>query len=220
MLKIKIGSGVAALFICCLLGSGAQAGILTLDPSGKSIDGIPIDKDASVSVADRRFELTTVGAGLRSKKVAIISVKVYVAELMVSDPSQFVRTEDGALGSLAGMSEVAIRLGFVRTVDAQTVQSSFQDALAANQIDLTTPQMQAVLNAVAAGGDATEGSAMTLVGERLPDGSEVLTYEDPTGKVTSVSGPAGFVKQIFSIWLGAPSDSGVETLKKALIAGY
>jgi hypothetical protein len=209
----------SVLVAVTLLASSAFADVLQLVPSGRTIEDVAISSSASATVQGRHFGLTTVGAGLRSKRVAIINVKVYVAQLMVSDASRFVHSADGALASMADMSQVAIRLDFLRGVDADTVQSSFRDALTANNVDFTSPAIMAFLNAVSAGGDAVDGKALTIVGERLSSTADAITYEDSDGKTTTVTGPTGFLRSIFSIWLGEPADSGVDNLKQALIGG-
>ncbi len=208
-----------AFFTLSLVAQDARANVLTLDPNGKSLENVALSKGGSVDIAGRQFSLTTVGAGIRTKRIAIVNIKVYVAQLLVAEPSRYTRTMDGALNSLNSMKEAAIRLDFLRSVDAQTVQSSFRDSLLANQVDLNRPAIREFLDAVSNGGDAHQGKPLTLVGERLSDSVDAITYEDTTGKVTTIMGPAGLVRDIFSIWLGKPADSGVENLKKLLVSG-
>jgi hypothetical protein len=201
------------------ISASSFASLLNLEPSGKTLENVPISKSAVATVGDRSFSLTTVGAGIRAKKVAVVNVKVYVTQLMLSDASHYIRTDAGALKSAAEVSSSAIRLDFLRSVDAQTVQLAFRDSLIANQVDLNDSGVKAFLNAVAAGGDAAQGKALTLVFEHLPSGKEAVTYEDNSGKTTTVTGEAGLIHNILSIWLGKTTDNGLANLKKSLIEG-
>ncbi len=212
-------AGALALFSALTVSAVARADVLTLDSSGKSLNGIALSKGGTAAVDNRQISLTTVGAGLRSKKVGFVPVKVYVAQLLVSNADQLVRTDAGALDSVAAMDGVAFRLDFLRTVDADTVQSSFRDSLTANQVDLSRPEIKAFLDGVSAGGDAISGKNLTLVLSKAAGGQEAVTYQDANGKVTTTTGPAGFIRELSSIWLGSPADSGVADLKAALLAG-
>jgi hypothetical protein len=158
-----------------------------------------------------------VGAGLRAKKVGIVNVKVDVTQLLLSDADHYVRTDAGALDSASEATVAALQLDFLRSVDAQTVQIAFRDSLVANQVDLNNSSIKAFLDAVSAGGDATQGKALTIVLEHLSNGQEAITYEDTSGKVTTVTGGQGLFRSILSIWLGKPADSGLAHLKKDLI---
>lgn len=208
-----------AFFTLTLVAPEVHANVLSLEPSGKTIENVAISKSASAMVEGRQYALTTVGSGVRAKKIAIVTIKVYVGQLLVADPARFSRTMDGALDSVGTMKSAAIRLDFLRTVEAQTVQSSFKDSLLVNQVDLNLPALHEFLDTVASGGDATQGKALTLIGEKLTESTDAVTYEDTAGKVTTITGPTGFMRDIFSIWLGKSADSGVEHLKRLLIAG-
>jgi hypothetical protein len=208
-----------SLTLASLSAYSASASILTSEPSGKTIENVAIAKSATAKIADRNLTLQTVGAGLRSKRVAVVNVKVYVTQLMLSDSTHYVRTDAGALDSAATSPSSALRLDFLRSVDAQTVQLAFRDSLIANQVDLNDTGIKAFLDAVSAGGDAAQGKALTIVLEHLPTGQEAVTYEDNAGKATTVVSGQGLVRKILSIWLGKPADSGLNNLKKSLIEG-
>jgi hypothetical protein len=72
------------------------------------------------------------------------------------------------------------------------------------------------LAAVKAGGGAKEKNSIVVAGELMGD-VEAVIYEDAEGKATTVSGGPGFVRQVFSLWLGKPTDGGVESFKKDLL---
>lgn len=212
-MKKSVLAALSVLFAAQL----AMADVLTLEAGPNSIENVNVSTGGTALVQTRSSKLATVGAGLRTKKVAFISVKVYVAQLLVSDASKFIRAEHEALNSLDVMPAVAIRLSFLRNVEADSVKGAFADALAANSVNVSEPAVAAFLNAVSAGGEASEGKSLTIVGEKLANGIEAITYENTQGASVTIQGGTGFVKSILSIWLGNPSDNGVANLKRSLI---
>jgi len=204
------------LALTLAIGASASAGVLTTTPSKKTIEGVTVAASATATVDGNNLSLTTVGAGLRTKKVLIAKVKVYVATLLATDPGAFARKDGQALGSLASQSGAAIQLTFLRGVDAATVQSSFKEALTANNVSLNKSEINAFLKAVAASGDARDGKTLTIAYASTANGDSIV-YEGTEGAATTVRGPKGFAKDIFSIWLGNPSDNGVAELKTQLL---
>lgn len=209
------------IVVSTLIASVSQAALIEAAPgaqSTSSINGVAIMPAVMTNISGMDQKLTLIGAGLRSKKVAIIWAKVYVAQAYAQNPDAFVRDDSGALASLNNVGTAAIQLTFVRNVDAPTVQNSFRDAFFANSIDVNKKEIAAFLNLVSSGGDAVEGKALTVRGTKLADGSEEIAYEDSKGTVKTVTGPAGFIKEVFALWYGTPVDSGLAQLKAALLA--
>lgn len=200
-----------------LVNSLAFANVLTLEGEDKTIEGVKIAKSGVIENEGQKFPVGIVGAGLRAKKVLIANVKVYVAQLLASDPTKFVRAETEALHSLENMQGVAIQMHFLRTVEAEKVQVSFQDALIANQADLKAIYIKEFLNAVAKGGDAVEGKTLTVVALKNTDGTETVIYENSAGQTQKINGPVGFSTQVLSIWMGKSADTGVAALKSQII---
>lgn len=197
----------------------ATAGILVMDPANsRKIEDVTVAQSATVTLENQAIQVSTLGAGVRSKKVLIANVKVYVAQVLSSDASKFVRTQEGALNSLSDSRTTVIALTFLRTVDAPTVQTSFKDALKANKVELSDAAVAGFLSAVENGGEATEGKTLVIALQKNADGSETVSYEDTNGKVTALKG-LGLTQKIMSIWLGVPADSGIQKLKDALING-
>jgi hypothetical protein len=206
--------------IVILIASGAQAALFNpTRSSGKVIESVAITQEASVTIENQSIPVAIIGAGLRQKKVALAKVKVYVAELLSSDASKFVRNDAEALSSLDQSRTIAYRLNFVRSVDAPTVQASFADAFKVNNIDITKPEMAQFLSAVKTGGDANAGKSLTIVAQKNADLTESVFYEDSNGKVTEINGPQGFAKSIFVIGLGKGADAGVDELRAQIIRG-
>ena len=199
-----------------LFSLGAQAALLTTEGAGEKIEKAQLAKTATTKVGEETLNLAAAGAGLRAKKVVFVNVKVYAAQLFVSDITKFKYSESEALGSLKDQAAVAIQMHFLRSVDAENVHKSFKEALKANSVNAEGAEVKQFLDAVAQGGEAKEGKALTIVGTRAKDGAETISYETTSGKVTQVTGKPGLIQDIFSIWLGKPADDGVASLKKSI----
>lgn len=206
----KMNRTLMSLSLRALLMMGLTIGAL---PSGAAtLEGVPL---SSSGLTKEGQSLQFVGAGLRSKKVFMVQVKVYVGELLAGTPTQLKKTDP--LATLTAAAPVLIRLHFLRGVEGEKVQSSFKEALVANKVDLQKPEIQRFLNAVRSGGEVKKSGIFSIYGAKKADGTEVIIYEDANAKATTIEGGAGFLKEIFAIWLGTPSDEGVAKLKTELL---
>lgn len=200
-----------------LLSVNTSAALLTPEGAGEKIEKVALATSATANIEGESIKLTSVGAGLRAKKVVFVNVKVYVGQLYLASPATFKKSDAEALGSLKDQKAVAVQLHFVRDVDADNVQKSFKEALKANKIDIEESSVKQFLDSVSKGGEAKEGKALTILGAHLKDGSEAILYETTSGNLSEIKGSAGMIEKIFSIWLGKPSDDGVAQLKKSFL---
>ncbi|HEY8271624.1 MAG TPA: chalcone isomerase family protein, partial [Pseudobdellovibrionaceae bacterium] len=122
-----------------------------------------------------------------------------------------------ALKSVSEAAPAMMQLHFLRDVEGEKVQTSFKEALEVNKVDLKKPELQKFLEAVRIGGEAKKGKSLSILGSKKSDGSEVITYENSNSKIIAISGGPGFIQDIFSIWLGQPSDDGIEKLKADIL---
>lgn len=203
-------------FTTLALFLSAQAGILTKELGTNEIAGIQLGKSASVKLNNTNLNLSSIGAGLRQKKVLISNVKVYVAELYSAEPNKIIKNPEQILNSLEASSTIAMQLTFLRTVEAEKVQVSFRDALVANNVNLDEPAIAALLSNVVKGGEAKDKGTLTFIVNKNPDGTETLYYETTEGVVTSVTG-SQLSKKVFSMWVGEPADDGLKKLKEEIL---
>ena len=212
---------LSSLFLSFLLVSQlANAGVLTIENGNRTIEGVNVGKSADMITTAEVQKLDSIGAGLRTKHVLITNVKVYVAQIFLDNAGKFVRTSsEAAVASLADMKSGAIHLTFLRNVDAATVQVSFRDALEANGVDVTNKGVADFLSAVNEGADAQSGKAMNISLSKEVDGTVKVVYENTKGEEKSVIGDSTLFTAIFSIWIGKSADSGLATLKAALLKG-
>ena len=208
---------IIATLIPLMMVQSAFAALLTPEGTGPSIEKIHLPSAATVTSEGESLKLASVGAGLRTKKVVFVNVKVYAGQLFVSDLATFKRSESDALTSLQGQKAVAMQMHFLRDVDADNVQKSFKEALRANSVNTDEVSVKEFLEVVSKGGEAEEGKALTVLGAKMKDGSEMLSYETTSGQTSQIKGSAGLIEKIFSIWLGKSSDDGVAQLKKSIL---
>lgn len=175
------------------------------------VEKVKIAEAAQATLDGRSYGLKLVGAGLRYKKVAFFKANVYVGELFVGALEKF--DKKSALDSLAQEKAVAMRLTFLRDVDGGKVSGGFKEGLEHNKVKLDDPAIKAFLEAVKSGGEAKEKSTLLVMGEKISDEKEAVTFESSSGKTTTVSGPKGLVRSVFSIWFGSLNDSGLENLR-------
>lgn len=200
--------------LALLIGLSANAGLLTLTGGNKQIEGVTLNQTAQVTGSDVRMSL--VGAGLRSKTVLFVPAKVYVTELFTNEASKYSR-DNNALKSLEAASVTAIRLTFLRGVDAATVASSYREALVVNNVNLKDPSIVTFLSNVEKGGDASAGKSFVMLLILTKDGGTKLYYEDTKDQVSVIDGPRSLQQNVLSIWLGQSADAGLEKLKKSLL---
>ncbi len=198
-----------------LLSAQTSAAVLTPEGTGSKVEKFTLPASATATVEGVPLKLNPIGAGLRAKKVVFVNVKVYVGQLFVTSPESF--KKDDPINSLKAQQATAIQMHFLRDVDAENVQKSFKEALKANGVNTEDSAIKQFLETVAKGGEAKEGKALTVLGAKLGDGTESILYETTSGNVAEIKGPAGFIENIFAIWLGKPADDGVAQLKKALL---
>lgn len=208
----------SSFVLSLLISFNAFAGILTVETGSKTIEGVKLFSTATVKSETSEVKLDLVGAGLRTKKV-LVDINVYVVQLLSDNQTKFVRTEAGALDSVAGMNTVAFTLTFLRDVDAKKVMESFEDAFNANEVDQDVKGIKEFLAAVKAGGAAEDKKTMTILLQKKSNGTVAITYEGTNGVAKTVIGAPETMKIISSIWLGESADSGLLVAKKSIIKG-
>jgi hypothetical protein len=138
---------------------------------------------------------------------------------MMDKADKFVRTEEGALASTDAAAAMVMQMSFVRTVDGGDMSASFREGLVSNEADFKNPAIAEFLNAVTEMGAAVSGKAITVAGIRSAAGDVVVLENTASGKSHKITGAAGFVNKIFSIWLGNSEDGGVTKLKSDIVSG-
>lgn len=197
----------------------AQAALLTFEPGTVQIEGVTINKTATVTAQDgtpSALKMDLLGAGLRAKTVLFVAAKVYVLELFADNKGAFARNDKDAVSSIANNSNlVGLKISMLRTVDAATLATSFREAIEANGFTIDA-EITTLLSIVEKSADGTNGKTISMFMKK--DGTNVnVYYEDTTGQVKSFVGSQSVMTKILSIWLGKSADKGLEKLKAQLL---
>lgn len=195
----------------------SSAAVLTNGTAVQEKEGVKIPQTVTFKMNDQETVLNLVGSGVRKK--SFLSVKVYLAEVFADKSESFERNNEKALESLAASPTVAVRITFLRNVDAETIMNAFKDGFGVNNIDVNKDApIKAFLDAVAKGGDGDEGKTLTFVLARNTDGSETLVYEDSKAKLVTIQS-SGLTKKVLSLWLGKMVDSKAQEMKNEIVSG-
>lgn len=192
----------------------SQAALVSFEKGTKDIEGVNLNKSATMADGSK---IDLLGAGLRVKKVLFVNAKVYVLQLFSDNKAGFAH-DAGALTSLAtGSQTVVLKISMLRTVEAASLATSFQEALDANGYAIDA-ELTKVLAVIENGADGIQGKDLTLLLTKNADPSKVdFHYEDAAGKQQNLTASASVMTKVLSIWLGIPADKGLESLKTELL---
>lgn len=182
-------------------------------PTQKFAEKVTVHPEAQVvwEGAPKLPKLKLTGAGIRKKKIAFVSLDVYVASSYL-DEAISLNANDPML-AIRQTKVKAIQLTFLRDLSSDKIRSSFTAALKKNEVDLEAAPIKKAISLLDF--DVKEGEVLTLLGYVKNPGTEVLVFETPKGPRV-IEGPE--VASLFwLIWFGVPEDSGLETLKEQLV---
>lgn len=195
------------LALCLALPSTlASADILNLTYGPNRIAGAPVATSGRTSVGGRSNSLNVSAKALLKKRVFFSNVNVYLAHVLAG-PNVMIEGQSApnALEAMSDENAWALTMHFVRDVDNATLKSAFQDSMNANANQGAPTTAAAFIRAVGEIGGVTSGESLHLVGERLADGTEVLTVQNTS---------SGIVRS-----LQRPGDQGALRLALALLFG-
>lgn len=210
-----VGLCMAWSFFCALDGvAAAWEG----QASGQELEGVKLSASLTRVVDGETLTFTSVGKGLRVKKVVFVKAKVYVAELFFTNPEKFVKSSAEALSSLEASKGVAVKITFLRDVDSGAFVSAFRDGWKANQLSEQDPFLKIFLEKVKELGDQKKSSDL-VVAAILAGKNEKVFLNSSSGPNFEMDAKPEDRKKLFSLWLGKTSDSGLEDLQKELLSG-
>jgi hypothetical protein len=176
-----------------------------------------------VLVNDDKTEvpMKAVSHGLRRKTVfGLLTVNVYVMQLMAATPEKLVKDETKFLDSVKNAGPIQLHFTFLRDLPGEKISSSFKEGLEANgvktddkSIGLELGTALKELNAIK---EFKKGQNFALTFTWSGDNATVY-LTDPSSRIVSITGPRVFADQLLSIWFGKPADSKLEDLKKTMI---
>lgn len=180
-----------------LISAKGQANLLTNSNPGKVFEKVQTYNKVQTSIRGTTEDLTLVGAEIRTKKI-VVHINVYVGEFFKNETTQ------------------AMRLTFLRDVDSNRIMEAFKSSLEVNKVDIKAAPVEAFLKAVDKSGESVKNSTLIIMGFAKDETTDTVVFQNSKGQPTQIDGPKGFAQQIFSIWLGTPSDDGLIKLQKAI----
>jgi len=171
---------------------------------GADVAGVKVPE--SIVVDGMALQLN--GAGVRTKAVVFVKVKVYVGALYLPR-----KMSDG--GAVVALDQPkAVRMTFLRDVDRSSILGAFKDGFESNskeQLDEVLPKLKLLEPALP--DEVKEGQVLSVT--YVPGQGSVVGVEG--GKPVTVAGKA-FADALFRNWLGPkPADGGIEDLQEAML---
>lgn len=176
-----------------------------------------------VLVNDDKTEVSMkkVSHGLRRKKVfGLVTVDVYVMQVLAAAPEKLVKDEAKFLDSVPMAGPVQLHLTFSRDLPGDKISSSFKEGLEANGLKTDEKslgtELGTIMKELNAIKEFKKGQSFAITFTWNGDNATVY-LTDPNARIISVTGPKAFATNLLSIWFGKPADSKLEDLKKSLV---
>lgn len=202
--------------------SNAEAILLKTETTSKTFEEAKL-VNSVVLVNDDKSEVAMkkVSHGLRRKNVfGLLTVNVYVLQLMAAAPDKLVKDETKFLDSVSSAGPVQLHLTFLRDLPGEKISSSFKDGLEANGLKTDDKSLGTELGTIMKElnniKEFKKGQNFAITFTWAGDNATVY-LTDPNARIISVTGPKAFANNLLSIWFGKPADSKLEDLKKSLV---
>lgn len=196
--------------------SGHTLGEAKEVPSARQLESQALLDHLVVSGGGKELKLEALGEGIRNKNLFLVRVKVYVGQLFGADKKTFVtKSAEPALNSLVFSQGMAMRMTFLRTVSGERIEESFRKACEVNGIDPSKGPFAQFLAFAKEGLAVKKGDSILVWG--VKEGKKEVIFYKVGGKTQRVEGEPGFLREVFSLWLGKPVDSGMEDLQNEIL---
>ena len=233
--KIYLNSFFLLLFFA--IDTAYSFDFALVEPLDLRIAGSATGQHARLQGAGGRvYTLTSVGIGMASFEwwAYVTHEREIWAQLFVSHPNAFTRTEVGALRSISNMNAVALKLGFVDKDWGGYSEGGFVSALKVGLEENTSrrairrPPYDEFLRWWTQEGISKmreiNPTEILIVGEHVSTGEEIIFIKlyspEKPSIIKQFQGPNGFIRDIFSIWLGRQYGDYFENLKPMLVHGF
>lgn len=202
--------------------SVSHAILLKTETSSKTFEDAKL-VNSVILVNDDKTEVAMkkVSHGLRRKNVfGLLTVNVYVIQLLAATPEKLVKDEEKFLESLQSAGPVQLHLTFSRDLPGEKISASFKEGLEVNGVKTDdksiSSQLATIMRELNNIKEFKKGQSFAITFTWAGDNATVY-LTDPNARIISVTGPKGFANDLLSIWFGKPGDSKLADLKKALI---
>lgn len=217
---LTIFSATVTALSLLLAGQFVHAAQLKTETTSKKFENVKLIKSVTLQNDDQtESQMTAVSYGLRKKAIfGLVPLNIYVAQLLVTNPTKLVKTEEGFLTSLKEAGPIQLHLTFLKNLPGEKISDSFKDGLEANNIDVKKlpPPLEKVLQEVAAVGEFKEGDNFSITVNWTAD-KAIVYLTDAKLKMKTIMDSKDFADQLLSIWFGKTTDAKLADLKKSLI---
>ncbi len=191
----------------------ATSNTISVTSGSQSIEGVTLgDRATLTKTDDTQVNLVNAGFGVRVKKVALMNVKIYVAQLFVSELDRLDKAADRILSSLDAQTAAMLKITLIRNVTGEQIKESFESALQANSVDTKRADMQNFFNVVMKYSPEV-GDSYDFVS--LDTNHLLMIFNSASGTKSDVVELR--TSDIWSIWFGVPADAGMKKLKDAIL---
>jgi len=182
----------------------------------KLVNSVVLVNDDKTEVAMKK-----VSHGLRRKNVfGLLTVNVYVIQLLAAVPEKLVKDEQKFLESLQTAGPVQLHLTFSRDLPGEKISASFKEGLEVNGVKTDdksiSSELATIMRELNNIKEFKKGQSFAITFTWASDNATVY-LTDPNARIISVTGPKAFANDLLSIWFGKPGDSKLADLKKTLI---
>ena len=183
-------------------------GKLTVTSVGEVFHDVPLIQSSQTEIEGAETPLIPFSHALASVPV----FKVYVVQLLSSDPDQFTRED---ILHLDPMETIAIHMTFLIPLDENKIYSTMKKALEENNVDVQREDISAYLEALRV--SVEEGDSFSFVGKKLADGQELVEVKTlDSRQIFGMTGPV-VIRDVFSAWLKNVSYEGyLEDMQRQL----
>ncbi len=175
---------------------------MEINDSGTSLT-LTTDSETNLSLSGKT-------EGIRHKRVALFNINVYKAKLYV-DP-EFVTVKNAS--KILALKSKAIKITPMRSFSGKKLKEAMVVSYEKNSVDPTTKAQVEFLSLISAN-KIKKNQIVYLIGHEGKNQDQLFLVMSSLKK--KIQGPKGFLKDVFSVWLGNPVDGDMEKLQNILI---
>lgn len=200
MFRVLINTFFISFLVFFLLVQQSQA--IQVVGNKENIE-VELDDKTKISLRGR-------GEAIRHKKVALFNIKVYQVRLFFNESLSATKTAK----DLISAKEIGVKLNPLRSFGGDKLKEAMLVSYEKNKIDSNSKSQKEFFNIISKH-KIEKNVPVYLVGFSKPDGDELhLVMKDINKKI---KGHPGFVKEVFSVWLGEPVDADMTKVQDILV---
>ena len=154
--------------------------------------------------------LTARGEGIRHKKFAMFNINVYKGKLFFPESMKDIKDPAELLKS----KTIAVKINPMRSFAGDKLKEAMTVSYEKNKVDPSSKAQVEFLDLISKN-KIEKDQPVFLIGVVNKDTEELHLIMNNLNQI--IIGSSGFVKEVFSVWLGEPVDADMAKLKSILI---